>query len=307
MRILVTGGTGFIGRALVDNLLTHGHHVTLISRQAQEKSVFAGKAFENLSWLQWDFSKPGELQGVAKIEAQDLVINLAGEGIADKPWSEKRKQMLRQSRIDFTRHLIQWIKGQSWEPAHWLNASAIGYYGTGETLVTEEASPGKDFAAALCNDWEEVVTECIDWPCRKVLMRFGVVLGQGGMLKKLKPSFLMGMGAKLSSGRQGFSWVHLDDLLAAITWLMDHPDIDGPVNITAPKSVNNAEFTQAFAKAIHRPAWMTMPSFVLKLMFGEMADTLLLSGQRVYPKKLELSGFTFKYPDINTALAHLFR
>lgn len=306
MKILVTGGTGFIGSALVDLLLEQGHQVTIVSRQTQRKGAFAGKESAQLSWLYWDFSKRQD-ETVPAIESHDAVINLAGEGIADKRWTAQRKQLLRQSRIDFTRNLIQWLKGQSWKPDHWLNASAIGYYGAGKEQVTEESSQGNDFAASLCGDWEQLVDEQIDWPCRTVLMRFGVVLGHGGMLNKLKPSFALGMGAKLGSGRQGFSWVHLEDLLAAVVWLFDNPDIEGAVNITAPKSVDNSEFTQAFASVLHRPAWMTMPPFLLKMMFGEMAETLLLSGQWVYPKRLELSGFTFKYPDINTALDDLFR
>lgn len=304
MRVLVTGGTGFVGKALVKALINQNYQVTIVTRQEPSKVEWLGNSSDQVAWLVWDFSHSGD---APSIQAQDVVINLAGEGIADKRWTESRKRSLRQSRIDFTNNLIQWVRSQSWKPSHWLNASAIGFYGTGSEVFTEDDRAGDDFAAQLCEDWEAVVTDQIVWPCRTVLMRFGVVLGHGGMLKKLKPSFVMGMGATLGTGEQGFTWIHMEDLLRAILWLLDHPEIDGSLNLTAPASVTNAEFTEALAHSLHRPAWLMMPPFVLKLMFGEMAETLLLSGQRVYPKRLEQEGFTFKYPDINTALNNLFR
>lgn len=304
MKLLITGGTGFIGQALVEHLHNHGHELTLISRQERDERRFCPKRYLNLKWLRWDFSTQRGAQG---IEPHDAVINLAGAGIADKPWSESRKQLLRQSRIGYTKALVKWLTLQSWQPITWLNASAIGYYGTGTESVTEASPAGNDFAAQLCADWEAVIEQDISWPCRKVLMRFGVVLGDGGMLKKLKPSFMFGMGARLGAGQQGFSWIHLDDLINAVKWLLDNPAFEGPVNVTAPEPVNNKAFTDALAKTMHRPAWMVMPAPVVKLIFGEMGSTLLLSGQWVHPERLQQLGFAFKYPDINTALDSIFR
>jgi len=303
MKVLISGGTGFIGKALIETLLDKGHEVTVISRQKQERTQLPASRYPQLGWLLWNEDAVLD----SRLDAHDAVINLAGEGIADKRWSDRRKQVLRNSRIAFTRKLIDLIERQSWKPGIWLNASAIGFYGCGSNQVDENSARGHDFSAELCSDWELTTGTVDDWFCRKVIMRFGVVLGQGGMLAKLKPSFALGMGAQLGSGEQFLSWIHMDDLIRAITWLLEDNTCSGVYNLTAPEAVSNKEFTQSFAKALNRPAWMVMPGFVMKLMLGEMADVLLLSGQKVYPKRLEDAGFTFDSPDISTALKNVFR
>lgn len=303
MKILISGGTGFIGKALIESLLNKGHEVTVISRQKQEKTGLPVSRYPQLSWLEWDQKAVIH----SKLDAHDAVINLAGEGIADKRWSEHRKQQLRDSRIAFTKTLTDVIDKQSWKPVVWLNASAIGFYGCGSNRVDESSGHGDDFSAELCRDWEQTTGAVDEWFCRKVIMRFGVVLGQGGMLAKLKPSFTFGMGAQLGSGEQYLSWIHMDDLVKAIVWLLEDNACSGVYNLTAPEAVTNKEFTQSFARALNRPAWMVMPGAVMKLMLGEMAEVLLLSGQKVYPKRLEEAGFTFDSPDISTALKNVFR
>lgn len=312
MKVLLTGGTGFIGQALVKALVRNDYQVTLVSRQNPFSVPGLNPFSEQIEWLQCDFSNASDAASAPEVGFHDVVINLAGEGIADKRWSTHRKAQLYKSRVTFTSNIIQWLHKQSWKPNHWLNASAIGFYGSQDDSsllkpFTELDGAADDFASRLCDDWERTVTNEVNWPCRTVLMRFGVVLGKGGMLKKLKPSFQMGLGARLGDGQQGFSWIHLDDLVRAIIWLMEYQKIAGPINLTAPESTNNEAFTQALASALHRPAWLVVPSVFMRLMLGEMAETLLLSGQRVYPEKLEQEGFTFNYPDINTALNAIFR
>jgi len=303
MKILISGGTGFIGKTLIEALLNKGHEVTVISRQKQDKTTLPVTRYPQLGWLEW--SEKTVLN--TKLTAHDAVINLAGEGIADKRWSVNRKQQLRDSRIGFTAALISLIEKQSWKPGVWLNASAIGFYGCGSNRMDEDSDHGDDFSAELCRDWELTTGTVDEWFCRKVIMRFGVVLGQGGMLAKLKPSFAFGMGAQLGSGEQYLSWIHMDDLIKAIVWLLEDNTCSGVYNLTAPEAVTNKEFTQSFARALNRPAWMVMPGAVMKLMLGEMAEVLLLSGQKVYPKRLEEAGFTFDSPDISTALKNVFR
>jgi uncharacterized protein (TIGR01777 family) len=304
MNILISGGSGFIGRQLISRLILQGHKVTIVSRQSQNKVRKWLVANPDITWLQWGIDRPLH---VNEIGLHEVVINLAGEGVADRRWSASRKQQLRDSRIRFTNSLIRWIEEQEWRPSTWLNASAIGYYGISDQPSDESFASGDDFASVLCRDWESAAAQCSRWDCRYVCMRFGVVLGHGGMLKKLKPSFYMGLGAQLGHGRQGLSWIHMEDLLNACLFLLSNERLSGNFNLTSPHPVSNCEFTRALATSLNRQSWLIMPAWFMKLVLGEMAETLLLSGQWVYPQRLQDEGFEFNFPEINTALEDIFR
>ena len=307
MKILVTGGSGFVGRHLLSSLIAEGHEMVVTTRNlSRAKERLGALPLSSFSVILWPVSDVDFINHLMDCEA---VINLAGEGIADKRWSDKRKKQLRESRIDFTEQLISMFQNHQVVPKVWVNASAIGYYGTHDETVhlSESSSYGTDFSAELCRDWEAALEPIHNWGCRVVVYRFGVVLGEGGMIAKLKPSFMLGGGAILGNGRQGLSWVHMDDLLDALLMSISHDEVSGIYNLTAPKPVSNYDFTKALAKAMRRPAFLTMPAAVMHLMLGELADTLLLSGQWVYPDRLEAMGFQFKYQDIETALEQIIR
>ncbi|MCV6589404.1 MAG: TIGR01777 family oxidoreductase [Marinobacterium sp.] len=294
MRILITGGTGFIGQALITHLLPE-HEIWCYTRSADRvKALFDEEvtAVEHYD----------QLDGIA-IEA---VINLAGAGIADRRWSEQRKALLRSSRIDTTAELVAWISRQSVPPEVLISGSAIGYYGdqpTGEPL-TETADVHAGFTHQLCADWEAQALAAEQYGVRVCLIRTGVVLGQGGALARMLPPFRLGLGGPIASGEQWMSWIHLHDQVAAISWLLEHHHLSGAFNLTAPEGVNNREFSQVLARVLHRPAFFTVPAVMIKLMLGEGAE-LLLGGQRVVPQCLQQSGFQFSYPRLEEALSSL--
>ncbi|WP_417585203.1 TIGR01777 family oxidoreductase [Nitrincola sp.] len=286
MRVLITGGTGFIGQALVKALKSRGDEVLILSRSpANDPEIVT-----SLEQIQ---------------QPVDAVVNLAGAGIVDKRWTEERKQLLRVSRIDTTAKLLQWIGQQTPRPTVLVSGSAIGYYGsqTSQTLA-EEAEPVDGFTHQLCADWEAEASKATELGVRVCLIRTGVVLGVGGALQKMLPPFRLGLGGPIASGQQWMSWIHLDDEVRAILWLLDKPTLQGAFNLTAPEPVTNAEFSATLGKVLHRPAFFPLPGFVLKLMLGE-ASELLLQGQRVVPVQLQDSGFEFRYPALPSALKQL--
>lgn len=291
MNILVTGGTGFIGRALIAQLLPshriycHGRKVARI-RECFGDSVVAIDSYEQLADVQ--------------IEA---VINLAGAGIADQRWSEPRKQLLRSSRIDGTRKLVEWMSQQAQPPAVLISGSAIGYYGShlDDTPLNEQATVVDGFTHALCRDWEAAALEAEKLGTRVCLIRTGVVVGPGGgALAKMLPPFRLGLGGPVGQGGQWMSWIHLDDEIAAITHLLESADARGAYNLTSPEAVTNGDFSRMLARTLHRPAWFAVPPFVIRLMLGQGAE-LLLEGQRVVPDRLQAEGFEFRYPKLSDA------
>jgi len=293
-RILITGGTGFIGSQLVDRWLTDGHEVSVLTRHpAKAKSRWRG--------LQQATSSIEEMQGPF-----DWLVNLAGEGIADQRWSEHRKKVLEDSRIGVTTAVAEWAMRTSQRFEVVLSGSAIGWYGSfdgsaDDPGLDEQASGGSDYAAQLCQRWEQAAQPLAALASRTVYLRTGVVLGpRGGMLKRLWMPFSFGLGGRIGSGQQWLSWVHLDDYVAAIDHLLDS-DLEGPVNMTAPQAATNADFTRELAGALGRPALLPVPACPLKLALGEMS-ALLLQGQRVLPKALLEDGFSFRYSTIGTAL-----
>ncbi|MDF2182745.1 TIGR01777 family oxidoreductase [Neptuniibacter sp. CAU 1671] len=291
MHILVTGGTGFIGRHFIQLRLAEGDRVTCLTRNpARAKQLFQNRvvAIRTLD----DVSEPVE-----------AVINLAGAPIADRRWSAARKQLLRESRIGLTAELVHWISQQASPPSVLISGSAIGFYGSQllDTPLAETGDFQPGFTHQLCADWEEAALQAETCGVRVCLIRTGVVMGNGGALSKMLPAFRFGLGGPIGSGQQWMSWIALEDHLRAINHLLTHPDASGAYNLTAPHAVRNSEFAQILGSVLHRPALLRMPPFVIKLMLGEGAE-LLLEGQRVYPQRLLDAGFQFHHPTLETAL-----
>ncbi|MEI7843308.1 MAG: TIGR01777 family oxidoreductase [Gallionellaceae bacterium] len=296
MQILITGGTGLIGRHLCKALLAAGHLLTVLSRHPETVATKCGLGVKAIASLdEWLPS-----------QHFDAVINLSGEPIADAHWSDIRKQILWDSRIGVTEKLVQRIAVAEHKPAVFLSGSAIGYYGnSGDAELNEDASVGGDFAAKLCIAWETAALSAEQYGVRVCLLRTGLVLAkEGGLLGKLLLLFKLAMGARLGNGKQWMSWVHIGDYVAMVLALLNHQELSGPFNLTAPHPATNKEFTQQLAHALHRPALFFAPAFLLKLAMGERAS-LLLEGQRVLPNKLELSGCKFSHPTLDGALKQL--
>lgn len=294
MHILITGGTGFVGAALVPALLADGHALTLLSRDPRRHRPRLGGKVQLISRL-------AEVAAQAPVEA---VINLAGEGIADRPWTPARKRELFESRVTLTQELVRWLGGRATPPAVMISGSAIGWYGDqGDAALTEDAAPHNEFTHALCAAWEAAAEPVTTLGTRLCLLRLGVVLGHdGGMLKRLLPVFRAGLGGRVGSGRQWLSWISRDDVVAVIRRMLADSSLRGIYNVTAPAPVTNADFTRALAAALHRPALIPVPALALKLSLGEMSG-LLLGGQKVLPARLQQAGFDFAHPALADCLA----
>lgn len=294
MRVLITGGTGFIGCQLVKALITRGDQVAVLSRRPESARLDSGVEL---------YSELSQIQGRV-----DAVVNLAGAPIADRRWSDKRKALLLESRVHLTSRLVEWMESTEERPSVLISGSAIGYYGSqGDRELDEEAETKGGFAHDLCVLWEAQANRAAELGVRVCCIRTGIVLGAGsGALAKMLPAFKLGLGGPMGTGRQWVSWVHRDDEVAAILHLLDHQTLTGVFNLTAPKPVTNAEFGQTLAKVLHRPAFMRVPAVVLELMMGEAAE-LVLKGQRVIPSRLLESGFRFKYTDLDAALTRILK
>lgn len=294
MRILITGGTGFIGQALCPRLAAAGHEVLVLSRQRNPRlPTGAARAVQRLEDL-----PASEI---------DAVINLAGEPIADARWTERRKQLLLESRVEMTTRLVQWMAASVRRPGAFVSASAVGFYGDkGDSPIDEDASPAPGFTHDLCAAWEGEAGKAATLGVRTCIVRIGAVLDRGGgALQKMLPPFRMGLGGRLGSGRHWFPWIHRDDMAAILQWLVENPRASGVYNAGAPKPVTNAEFTRALGRAIRRPTLLPMPAAAIRLLFGGVSE-ILLGSQRMLPKRLLAEGFEFRYPDIDAALAGMF-
>jgi uncharacterized protein (TIGR01777 family) len=296
MRILITGGTGLIGRHLCKALLAEGRQLTVLSRHPETVTVKCGASVQAMTTLdEW-----------LPERTFDAVINLAGEPIVDAYWSAKRKQALWDSRVTLTGKLVQRIAAAKQKPAVLLSGSAVGYYGDrGDTELGEVAPAGNDFAANLCSAWEEAGLAAEKHGVRVCLLRTGLILSKnGGLLGRMLPPFKLGLGARLGNGRQWMSWVHIEDYVAVVLRLLRDGQMRGPFNMTAPKPVTNAEFTRVLASVLHRPALLAAPGMALRLAMGERA-ALLLEGQRVLPEKLQSAGHVFRFGELGEALTDL--
>lgn len=296
MRILITGGTGLIGRSLCQFWLAQGHELYVWSRTPERVKGLCGDAVHAV----------GELRELDQVPL-DAVINLAGAPIADRPWTQARRKLLRDSRIALTKDLVSWLASLPKKPSVLISGSAVGWYGDGGENVLTESSPIQtpDFATQLCADWEAAAQAAEPLGIRVVLIRTGLVLtAKGGFLSRLMPLFKLGLGGKQGSGHQWMPWVHLDDEVALIDHVMQYAEAYGPYNACAPEPARNQAFAKALGQHVKRPAFMAAPGFVLKMMLGEMAG-LLLGGQNIRPERTQEIGFEFKYKDLKSALAHL--
>jgi uncharacterized protein (TIGR01777 family) len=296
MRVAVTGSHGFIGSELVAVLRRGGHDVTRVVRPRPGEGPGADE-------VAWDIGA-GTIDA-AGLEGHDAVVHLAGAGLGDHRWTQAYRREIRDSRARGTALLCETLAKLDRPPRVMVSGSAVGWYGDrGDEALTEASGPGTGFLAGVVRDWEAATGAARDAGIRVVRLRSGVVLDpRGGALRKQLLPFRLGAGAKLGSGRQWLSWITLQDEVAAVLHLMRSETLRGPVNATAPDPVTNAEFTRALAAALHRPAFLTVPPFALKLGFGrDMAEEMLLGGQRVLPAALEASGFTFRHPHVGAAL-----
>ena len=293
MKILITGGTGLIGRKLCAALLAKNHELTVLSRKPETVKAKCGAAVHAMATLdEWQ----------ADIYF-DAVINLAGEPIVDARWTEERKQRLWQSRVSLTESLIQHIANASHKPAVLLSGSATGFYGDGgDNLLDESLPPATDFGGQLCSAWENAAQAAETLGLRVCLLRTGLVLDSaGGLLGRMLLPFKLGLAARLGDGKQWMSWIHVDDYVAIVLMLLENSQAEGAYNMTAPEPVTNAQFTNSLAHVLHRPALFVAPGCMLKLMLGEMS-VLLLGGQRALPSKVQALGYDFIYKTLEEAL-----
>ncbi|MEM9316983.1 MAG: TIGR01777 family oxidoreductase [Pseudomonadota bacterium] len=291
MHILLTGGTGFIGQALVPALRDENHEVSVLSRSRHEEGT-------GLRYVTALDALPAPV---------DAVINLAGASLAAKRWNASYKTAIRNSRLRTTSALGRYFAKRDEVPGVWLNGSAIGFYGPQDDRVLDEsAANGQGFAAALCRDWEQAAQDSAPSGTRLCLLRLGVVLdADGGAFAQMAAPFRMGIGNWVASGQQFLSWIHRRDTVAAIQHLLKHDTASGAFNLTAPNPVTSREFCAAMKRQYRTLVMLPMPAPMMRLMVGEMADELLITGQRVLPKALEQSGFRFSLPDIDTAIANI--
>ncbi len=288
-KFLITGGTGFIGSKLVAEILKDGHKITILTRNKKLlKQKSAINYIDNLE-IEMNF---------------DIVINLCGEAISQR-WTKNIKQKIYSSRIDVTKKLVQIINNSKTPPKLVISGSAIGYYGVSKDQIFDEDSKIKDrklFSQNLCEDWESAASK-ISNKSRLAIVRTGVVIGKnGGIMKKMLLPFSLGLGGKIGSGNQYLSWIFLDDFIGAINHIINKENISGAINLTAPNVSTNQDFSRILAKILNRPCFFNMPSFVAKIIFGQMADELLLNGQNVAPKKLLQSGYKFRVEGVEEAL-----
>jgi uncharacterized protein (TIGR01777 family) len=297
MRIVIAGGSGFLGRALAAGLAAEGHEVVVLSRRG---SAIPGAA-RGVAWAPDGTATGGWSR---EIDGAGAVVNLAGEGIADRRWSAQRKAAIRESRVRATRSVVAAIRDAQTRPPVLVQGSAIGYYGTdGDERLDESASPGSDFLADVCVRWEAEAHPVAALGCRLAVIRTGIVLARdGGALKELMRPFRFFVGGPMASGRQYMSWIHRDDWVRLVSWAIATTSASGVYNATAPEPVPNATFSRALGRAMHRPSLLPVPAFALRVIVGEFAQSGLIEGQRVVPRRALDAGFQFKFPDLDSAL-----
>lgn len=288
---MIAGGTGWLGSAVGPALVADGHEVAILTRSARPPG-------RGMRYLTWDGRTLGPW--ASEIDGAGAVINLAGESIAGGRWTETRKQALRASRIEPTRTLVAAIARATHRPAVLANVSAVGYYGDrGDAVVTEKDPPGEDFLARLVVDWEAAAREALT---RVTQLRLGIVIGPGSeAIQRMALPFRLFVGGPIGSGRQWLSWVHRDDVVGMFRFVLTHPELEGPINVTAPEPVRNRDFARCLGHVLHRPAWLPVPAAALRLAVGELAEALL-GGQRVLPARASAAGYAFNYPTLLPAL-----
>lgn len=297
----MTGSSGLVGTALCKSLRADGHTIARLTRSGSASQP--GQPDEAIRW-----EPPTGSLDLAAMEGADAVVHLAGASIAKGRWTTARKEVLRSSRVDATRHLVAGIAKLKQKPRVLISASGVGYYGDrGDESLTESSIPGNDFLARLSRDWEAAVAEADLHSVRPVMLRFGIILdAHGGALPRMALPFRFGAGGRLGSGKQWMSWISLKDALGIIRFAIENDSFRGPVNATSPNPATNAEFTCALAAVLHRPALFPAPQFALRIVLGEMADALMFSSQRAIPQKLLALHYPFQNPDLQRALERIF-
>lgn len=300
MNIIITGSTGLVGSALIPSLLARGDEVTrLVRSQSQLAQADGTRA------VLWNAESSAN--NFEQLEGHNAVVHLAGDPVAEGRWTDEKKRRIRDSRVTGTRVLVDSLAKLKSPPQTFVSASAIGFYGDrADEIVDETSQPGTGFLAETCQEWEAEALRYGELTGgRVVLLRIGIVLAkEGGALGKMLAPFKLGVGGTLGTGKQFMSWIAIDDLVRVIVFALESTELNGAVNAVAPNPVSNAEFTRTLGHVLNRPTLMSVPAFALRLMYGEMADAALLSGQRVLPSKLEASGFQFNFTHLEAALRH---
>lgn len=304
MKIAITGATGFVGSRLVARLHQDGHNILVLTRNpASAQRVFPPEAFPHVEILAYTPTVSGAWQD--QIAGCDAVVNLAGEPIAEGRWTPEQKQKILNSRQLGTQKIVEAIAKADAKPAVLINPSAIGYYGTSETATFDETSAsGNDFLAQVCQTWEAEAQKVKDAGVRLVILRFGIVLGNGGALGKMITPFKLFAGGPIGSGRQWLSWIHIDDLVKLIITALTNPEMQGVYNGTSPRPVRMAEFSQSLGEVMQRPSWLPVPGFALEALLGDSA-MIVLEGQEVIPQRTLATGFEYEYPNLRPALAQI--
>ncbi|MEA5509607.1 TIGR01777 family oxidoreductase [Crocosphaera sp. UHCC 0190] len=300
MKIAITGATGFVGQRLVNALKNEGHELLVFTRNINHaQTIYPASSFPNLEIVAYTPTESGDWQ--ERISGCDGVVNLAGEPIAER-WTPEHKKAILASRQLGTRKIVEAIAKAEVKPSVLVNPSAIGYYGTSETKTFDENSlPGDDFLAEVCQAWETEAKQLTQTNVRLVILRFGIVLGDGGALAKMIPPFKMFAGGPLGNGRQWFSWIHIDDLVRLIKESLTRSGIKGTFNATAPNPVRMNQLCQTLGEVMNRPSWLPVPDFALELLLGE-ESIVVLKGQQVLPKETQALGFEYQYPTLKSAL-----
>lgn len=296
MKILITGGTGFIGSALTRSLIVQGWEVTVLSRNPDSVEKICGTGVKPLN----------HLNQLNPEDSYQVIINLAGAPIFAARWSDARKQIIRDSRISLTQQLVECMARMTVKPELLISGSAIGYYGDqGDVVLTEQSAAREDFSQKLCADWESEAKKAAQFGVRVCLIRTGLVLAEGGgLLQRMLLPFRLGLGGRLGDGQQWMSWIHRQDWIAIAQTMIADTSMQGAYNATAPNPVTNSEFTRMLAQCLKRPALFPVPAWLLKILLGEMSG-LVLGSQRVIPERLLVQGFKFQYPDLSSALSQV--
>jgi uncharacterized protein (TIGR01777 family) len=300
MRILITGGTGLIGSALAREMGSAGHEVVVLTRDPSR----SGALPPNTRAVQWDGRTAGDWAKL--LDADTVIVHLAGDPVAEGRWTEEKKRRIRDSRVESGRAVLEAVRQAKAKPRALLQGSAVGYYGdAGDEVVTESHPPGDDFLARVCVEWEASTSEVSALGVRRPVLRTGIVLSnEGGALPRMALPFRMLAGGPLGDGRQWLPWIHEADEVGAIRFLIEREDADGPFNLTAPEPLTNRDLSRALGEVLHRPSFAPAPGFALRFLMGEMADALL-HGQRAVPRRLLDLGYVFRYPQALEALRSL--
>ncbi len=296
MKILITGASGLIGKALKESFTAKGYEMLLATRSEPKKP----------SQIQWNADTGFRDEDLERLEGLDAVIHLAGEGIAGLRWTDEKKNAIRDSRVFGTRSIIETFDKLKGKPKTFISGSAIGFYGDrGDDEMTEVSPAGKTFLAEVCKEWEAESRRAEDLGIRTVLLRTGIVLSKdGGALATMLTPFKLGVGGVIGDGKQWMSWISLDDVVGIINYVLENENVRGAVNVVAPNPVTNEQFTKSLGSVLYRPTFLPLPEFAVHMVFGEMGDALLIDSTRVIPKRLTDAGYAFKFEELKPALQH---